>query len=318
MKNNPFLYSDDHKRYHSWNYYLRHTYHTKVFKVALDAGFTCPNRDGTLGYGGCTYCTAAGSGEFAGDRRENVMCQFIHGKEKAAQKWHGMAIPYFQAFTNTYAPLHTLKEMLEPFMKMDDIPAICIATRADCLEDEKIAYLSQCAKKKDIWMELGLQSVHDESARLIHRGHSYAQFYECITRLSDSHIHICVHLINGLPNETAEMMLTSARVLSHLPIHALKIHMLHIMKNTAMATQYETSFFPLLSREEYVDIVIRQLELLPAEIIIQRLSGDGAQKDLIAPKWSADKKVLLNMIDREMQRRNTWQGRLYQPQFVSS
>lgn len=313
MKNNPFLYSDDHKRYHTWNYYLRHTYHAKVFKVALDAGFTCPNRDGTLGYGGCTYCTAAGGGEFAGDRREDVVSQFLRGKQKMRQKWQGLAMPYFQAFTNTYAPVERIKAMLEPFMRMADVPAICIATRADCLENEKIAYLAQCARQKDIWIELGLQSVHDESARLIHRCHTYAQFEDCVTRLSSTGIHICVHLINALPNESTQMMLTSAKILSRLPIHALKIHMLHIMKHTAMAAQYETSCFPLLRMEEYVDIVIRQLELLPPKFIIQRLSGDGARKDLIAPQWSMDKKTVLNTIDKEMKRRNTWQGRLYQP-----
>ncbi len=311
MKNNPFPYSDDHKRYHTWNYYLRHTYHSKVFKVPLDAGMTCPNRDGTCGYGGCTYCTATGSGEFAGQRSDDLMSQFLAGKKRMKAKWNGMAMPYFQAFTNTYAPLPVIKQMLTPFMGVDEIPAICIATRSDCLEADKIAYLHQCAQAKDIWIELGLQSVHDETARVIHRGHTFDQFYDCIQRLSKTKLHICVHLINGLPTEDEAKMIESVQVLSTLPIHAIKIHMLHIMKNTEMARQYEQNSFPLLSLDEYVNIVIQQLEILPPEIIIQRLSGDGAQCDLIAPRWSANKKVVLNTIDKEMIRRNTWQGRRY-------
>lgn len=313
MKNNPFPYSDDHKRYHTWNYYLRHTYHDKVFKVPLDAGMTCPNRDGTCGYGGCTYCTDAGSGEFAGRRTDDLMTQFLNGKERMLRKWHGLAMPYFQAFTNTYAPLSTIRQMLAPFMERDDIPAICIATRADCLEADKIAYLHQCAQTKDIWIELGLQSVHDETAKRIHRGHTFEQFYECVKRLSKTKIHICVHLINGLPEETETDMVESAKVLSTLPIHAVKLHMLHIMKHTQMAEQFEQTHFPLLTLEEYVHIVIRQLELLPPHIIIQRLSGDGARQDLIAPQWTANKKVVLNTIDKEMVRRHTWQGRCFFP-----
>ena len=311
MKNNPFLYSDDHKRYHTWNYYLHHTYQSKVFKVALDAGLTCPNRDGTCGYGGCTYCTAVGSGEFAGRRSDDLMTQFMRGKEQMMHKWKGLAIPYFQAFTNTYCSLSKLKEMLMPFMKRAEIPAICIATRADCLEDDKIALLNQCAQTKDIWIELGLQSVHDKTARLIHRGHTYAQFSDSIQRLSKTNLHICVHLINGLPSEDADQMIESAKVLSTLPIHAVQIQMLHIMKNTEMGRQYEQCPFPLLALEEYVDIVIRQLECLPSQMIIQRLSGDGARHDLIAPQWSTNKKAVLNSIDKEMVRRNTWQSRCY-------
>ncbi len=312
MKNNPFCYSDDHKRYHTWNYYLRHTYHGKVYKVALDGGFTCPNRDGTLGIGGCTYCGAAGSGEFAGSRNEDLLSQFHHGNEIMRQKWNGLAIPYFQAFTNTYAPLSVLKQIYDPFMNMKQVPAICIATRADCLEDEKIAYFKQWAKVKDIWLEIGLQSIHDETAKLINRAHTYAQFLDCIHRLQDSGIHICVHLINGLPTENKEMMLESAYALSQLPIHAVKIHMLHIMKDTYMAEQYERGPFPLLTLQEYVDIVISQLELFPPSFIIQRLSGDGARNALLAPLWTTNKKIVLNTIDKEMRLRNTWQGRLYQ------
>ncbi|MCI9313033.1 MAG: TIGR01212 family radical SAM protein [Erysipelotrichaceae bacterium] len=310
--NNPFPYSDDHKRYHTWNYYLRHTYHTKAFKVALDGGFTCPNRDGLLGYGGCTYCSAAGSGDFAQSRSQDLLTQFRLGKEKMAQKWQGLAIPYFQAFTNTYAPLAQLKERFLPFLYMEDVPCICIATRADCLSQDTIHFLTQWAQKKDIWIELGLQSIHDESAKRIHRGHTYAQFLTCIEQLQGTGIHICVHLINGFPWESKMHMLKSAAALAKLPIHAVKLHMLHVLRGSSMANEYSSSPFVLLDLDQYVEIVIEQLELLPPTMIIQRLSGDGAKQDLIVPKWTADKKKVLNTIDRTMKTRNTWQGRCYQ------
>jgi len=313
MKTNPFLYSDDNKRYHTWNYYLRHTYHKKVFKVALNAGFTCPNRDGTCGYGGCTFCTAQGSGEFAGSKNEDLMTQFLHGKAIMSEKWDGLAIPYFQAYTNTYAPLNVLKHTFARFLDDPNIPAICIATRADCLENDKIAYLRECANHKDIWIELGLQSIHDETAKRINRGHTYAQFCDCIRRLSSSNIRICVHLINGLPYESDAMMMESATALRSLPIHALKLHMLHIMEQSAMGSMYKEKPFPLLTLKHYVDIVIRQLEVLPPAIVIQRLTGDGRKNTLIAPQWTKNKKAVLNEIDKVMVRRNTWQGRLYKP-----
>ena len=310
---NPFPYSDDNKRYYTWNTYLKHTYHEKVFKVALNADFSCPNRDGVCGVGGCTFCGSLGSGECAGDKQDDLFTQFQTGVIRMRQKWpYGKAMAYFQAYTNTYAPLSVLKETFEPFVVRDDVIALSIATRADCLEDDKIAYLHELSKKKDIWIELGLQTMHDETAKQLNRGHTYAQFVDCVNRLSNTNIKICVHLINGLPNESKDMMLASANAMGKLNIHALKIHMLHLMKHTVLGNTYIHHPFPLLTREEYVDTVISQLEVLPMHMIIQRLTGDGIQKDLIAPEWTRKKVIVLNEIDKEMKRRNTWQGRLFE------
>ncbi|MEG2543597.1 MAG: TIGR01212 family radical SAM protein [Longicatena sp.] len=307
---NPFLNSDDNKRYYTWNMYLKHHFHHKVCKVALNASFTCPNRDGTCGLGGCTFCGAKGSGEFAGDKQEDLMKQYLHGIEKMHHKWpNALTMPYFQAFTNTYAPLKELKATFDPFVNSNDSVAICIATRADCLEDDKISYLQSLTKKKEIWIELGLQSIHDRTAEHVHRGHTYQQFEDCVKRLAKTDIKICVHLMNSLPNESADMMIESAKVVGRLPIHALKIHMLYIMKDTQLAKEYETTPFPILTKEEYIAIVIKQLEWIPKEIIIQRLTGDGVKEDLITPSWTIKKTCVLNDIDKEMVRLNTWQGK---------
>lgn len=307
---NPFPYSSDNKRYHTWNYYLKNRFHNKVFKVPLNANFSCPNRDGTCGVGGCTFCTSLGSGDCAGDIHDDIQLQFEKGLAVMQKKWpEGKAFAYFQAYTNTYAPLPVLKQYFDPFMERDDVYGIAIATRADCLEDEKIEYLNSLAEKKEIWVELGLQSVYNQTAQTINRGHTYEIFEDCVRRLSHTNIKICVHLINNLPNETKEMMVHSAKVIAQLPIHAVKIHMLHIMKHTVIAKQYEKEPFPLMERDEYVDTVIQQLEVLPPHIIIQRLTGDGVKEELIAPLWTLKKVVVLNEIDKEMARRNTWQGK---------
>lgn len=311
-KQNPFPYSNDNKRYYTWNYYLKQNFHSKVFKVALNANFSCPNRDGTCGVGGCTFCTSLGSGDCAGDIKDDMMTQFEKGYKMMQNKWpNGKAIAYFQAYTNTYAPLSVLKEHFEPFVERDDVCALAIATRADCLEDEKIAYLQQLAEKKEIWIELGLQSVYNETADRVNRGHTYEVFEDCVKRLSHTNIKICVHLINNLPYETSEMMVHSAEVIGKLPIHAVKIHMLHLMENTKMALEYAEHPFPIMDRNTYVDTVIRQLEVLPQHIIIQRLTGDGVQDQLIAPDWTRKKVIVLNEIDKEMAKRDTYQGKLF-------
>lgn len=305
-----FLFSDDNKRYHTWNYYLKHTYHKKVFKVALNADFSCPNRDGTCGVGGCSFCGSLGSGECAGNVQDDLMTQFEKGCINMRNKWqNGLAMAYFQAYTNTYAPLDKLKDTFHPFVKREDVVAISIATRPDCLEDEKITYLASLTKKKDIWIELGLQSIHDETAKAVNRGHDYATFLDCIQRLQGTGLKICVHIINSLPNESDEMMLETARAIGKLPIHAVKIHMLHLMEGTRMAQEYKKHPFSLLSRDAYVDLVIRQLEVLPPSMIIQRLTGDGIQDALLAPDWTRKKVIVLNEIDKEMAKRNTWQGK---------
>lgn len=307
--NNPFPFSDDNKRYHTWNYYLKHKFGNKTAKVPLDAGFSCPNRDGTKGFGGCTYCSAKGSGDSI-LARGNLMEQYEQGLSVMQRKWPDcQGIAYFQAFTNTYGPMEKLKQCFSPFIQREDVCAIAIATRADCLEDEKIAYLCELAKEKEVWVELGLQSIHDHTAALINRGHDFSEFRSCVERLASTPLHVCVHLINSLPMETKSQMIESARIVGSLPIEAVKIHMLHLVKGTQLAKQYEKNPFPLLTMEEYVDVVISQLELLPPEIIIQRLTGDGILSDLLAPFWTTHKVQVLNEIDKAMAKRNTWQGK---------
>ncbi len=310
-KDNPFPYSDDNKRYYTWNYYLKHTYHQKVFKVPLDAGFTCPNRDGTKGYGGCLFCGSAGSGECVKSGID-LQEQFEEGLAMMRKKWPtGKALAYFQAFTNTYGALEQLKACFTPFLERDDVIAICIATRADCISDEILSYLDEMCQTKDIWIELGLQSVYDETALAMNRGHTYEEFTDCIARLQKTHVKICVHLINGLPNETEEMMIHSAKTVGALPIHALKIHMLHLLKGTALYARYQEKPFPLLSQEEYVELVVKQLEVIDPHIIIQRLTGDGIDALLAAPLWTKRKVCVLNDIDKRMRSLNTWQGKKY-------
>lgn len=310
---NPFPYSLDNKRYHTWNYYLKQHYQNKVFKVPLNANFSCPNRDGTCGVGGCSFCGSLGSGEYAGNIHDDLAKQFAEVQQVMLRKWpQGEPIAYFQAYTNTYAPLSKLKEYFTPFMKNPHIKALAIATRADCLEDDKIAYLQELSKTKDIWIELGLQSIHNKTANAINRGHTYEVFLDCIERLKHTDIKICVHLINSLPNESKEMMVESAKALSTLPIHAVKIHMLHVCKQTKMGNDYSKQPFPLLTLEEYIDVVIAQLEVLRSDIIIQRLTGDAVKDLLIAPTWTLNKTNVLNSIDKEMAKRNTWQSRLVQ------
>ena len=272
---NPFIYSNDNKRYHTWNYYLKQHYHTKVFKVALNANFTCPNRDGTCGYGGCTFCSSMGSGDYAGNVQDDLMEQFEKGMEMMRRKWpNGQAIAYFQAFTNTYAPLDVLKATYEPFVERDDVLALAIATRADALNEENIAYLDQLCEKKDIWIEVGLQSIHEKTAKLTNRGHNLQCFLDAIYRLSKTRLKICVHIINSLPNESKEEMIETAKLVGSLPIHAIKIHMLHVVSDSLMGQQYLKEPFPLLSKDDYIDVVISQLEVLPPEMIIQRLPPD--------------------------------------------
>ena len=306
---NPFPFADDNKRYLSYNYYLRHRFGSRVFKIGLNAGFTCPNRDGTCGHGGCTFCNALGSGDFGGDQNDNVDVQFTKGLELAQKKWpEGLAIAYFQSFSNTYATLEQLKKLYDPFMQRSDVIAIAIATRADCLNDETIAYLDSLTLIKDVWLELGLQSSDNKTALRIHRGHDFAGFKNTFDKLKHTTIKTTIHLMNGLPGEDSQTMLQTARDVAALHPDAVKIHMLNVLKNTIMADEFAHAPFPVLTMDEYIDIVIRQLELLPSDIVIQRLTGDGDANEIIVPTWVMNKIVVLNGIDKEMKRRNTWQG----------
>jgi radical SAM protein (TIGR01212 family) len=306
---NPFPFSDDNKRYHTFNYYLRHRFNEKVFKVGLDAGFTCPNRDGLAGFGGCTFCNAIGSGDFGGSRNDPLDIQFEKGITMMRKKWPGgKAIAYFQSFTNTYATLSEIKRKFDPIFDRPDVLALAVATRPDAVSDEVLVYLDELASRKEVWIELGLQSIHDTTATEINRGYEFEVFKESFMRIRKTKLKIAVHLLNGLPTETREQMLASAIEVGKLKPDGIKIHMLNVLRNTAMASEYESHPFPLLTLDEYTDLIIDQLEMLPQEILIQRLTGDGNPADLIQPLWTSNKTMVLNTIDKKMALRDTFQG----------
>ena len=305
---NPFPYSDDNKRYLTQNYYLRKRFGEKVFKVSLNGNFTCPNLDGTKGKGGCTYCSSLGSGDFAGNPCDDIPTQFIKIKEKMEHKWQGKYIAYFQANTNTYAPVPRLRELFEPALLQENVVGLSIATRADCLPDDVVDYLAELSERTYLTVELGLQTIHDKTGEHINRCHTYADFLIGYQKLRDRGINICVHVINGLPNETHEMMLETIKEISKLDIHSIKLHLLHVIKGTKIAEEYDNGGFELLSLNEYVQIICDQIELLPPEVIIQRVTGDGDKNTLIGPIWSLKKFVVMNEIDKELSRRNSFQG----------
>ena len=305
-----FQYSLDNKRYHTLNYHYKEKYHCKVIKVSLNAGFTCPNIDGKVGYGGCIYCSKSGSGDFGGDITKSLSEQFDEIKETLSKKWpSGKYIAYFQAHTNTYAPLSVLKEKYESVLKKENIIGIAIATRPDAIEDEVLDYLEELNKNTDVTVELGLQTIHEDTAKLINRCHSLNQFEEMVKKLRKRNIEVVVHIINGLPYETKEMMIDTVKYLNHLDINGIKIHMLNIVKDTPLATLYQEKKFKVLSKEEYIDIVIQQLEYLRSEIVIHRITSDPNPKNLIEPAWLIKKFCVLNDIDKEMKKRNTYQGK---------
>lgn len=305
---NKFKYSLDNKRYHTWNYHLHTLFGGKVFKVALNGGFTCPNIDGTKGTGGCTYCLS-GSGDFAGDPSHSIVTQFEEVKARMLKKWpEGKYIPYFQANTNTYAPAEVLRQKFEPVLAQPDVVGLALATRADCLHEDVLDYLSELNERTYLMVELGLQTIFDETGDRINRCHTYAEFLEGYQKLKERNIKTCVHLILGLPGEDRAMMLESAKAVAALRPDCVKLHLLHILKGTKMAQQYENGEFDTLTLEEYVNIVVDCLEYFHEETVIQRLTGDGGRDTLIAPLWSLKKFVVLNEIDKEMVRRNTYQG----------
>ena len=306
---NPFPYSFSNKRYHTWDYHLKERFGGKVFKVSLDGGFSCQNIDGTKGKGGCTYCAYS----FKRQSAENLLTQFRQGVEALHRKWPDAQqyIPYFQANTNTYAPVSELREKYEVVLGEPGVVGLSIATRADALPDEVLSYLEELSRRTYLIVELGLQSAHDDTARRINRGHDYATFLEGVQKLSERGIPICVHIINGLPGETREMMVETAKRLSQLPLHCIKIHLLHVIKGTRLAEEFLRGEFEEMSLTDYVETVCDQLQLLPPEVVVQRVTGDGLRESLIAPLWSLKKFVVMNEIDKEFCRRDSWQGKYY-------
>ena len=307
---NSFLYTLDNKRYHTLNYFYHHTFDSKVFKISLNGGFSCPNLDGTKGYGGCIYCSKSGSGDFAGNRQDSIQKQWQQGLEMMHKKWpEGKLIAYFQARTNTYAKVKELKEKFEPVLKYPNVIGLAIATRPDAITDECLDYLEDLSKRTYLMVELGLQTIHETTSKLINRCHTTKEFDEMVKKLRARNINVIVHIINGLPYETKEMMLETIKHINQLDIQGVKIHMLHIVKDTPLATMYQKNPFHVLSQEEYVDIVIDQLELLRPEIVIHRITGDPVKEDFIAPTWLLKKFCVLNEIDKEMVKRETYQGK---------
>lgn len=308
----PFKYAFDEKRYHTWNYHLRNKFGKKIFKVALEGGFDCPNRDGTVAFGGCTFCSAAGSGDFAGDRVDPIPVQFEKIKTKMHEKWQdGEYIAYFQAYTNTHAPLEVLKEKYEAALAIPGVVGLSIATRPDCLPDDVVEYLAELNERTYLWVELGLQTVHEKTSNIINRAHDMQCYYDGVAKLRKHNINICTHIINGLPLEDYDMMMETARIVSQMDVQGIKIHLLHLLKGTPMVKQYEKGMLEFMDQETYVKLVADQLEILPEEMIIHRITGDGPIDLMIGPMWSVNKWEVLNGIDDELKRRNSYQGKYF-------
>mgnify|MGYP000510794561 CR=1 FL=1 len=302
--------------YRSLNAYLRETFGCKVYKLALSAGCTCPNRDGTIGTRGCIFCS--GSGEFAASASLSIPEQLAQAKRLVAAKAGPDAryIAYFQAYTNTYAPVSYLRELFTEAIAQPDIAALSIATRCDCLPPEVLDLLSELNCQKPVWIELGLQSIHNDTLRQIRSGFTYEQYLSAVDALKDRGLSVITHLILGLPGETEEMMLASVDAVAHLPVDGVKLQLLHVLKNTDLALLYKKAPFPVFSLEEYCDFVVTCIEHLPPEMVIHRLTGDGPRSLLIAPLWSTDKKRVLNTIQKRFRERGTWQGKCYTDQEV--
>ncbi|WP_127837267.1 TIGR01212 family radical SAM protein [Clostridium prolinivorans] len=297
------------KRYYSLNYFLREKFGEKVFKISLDAGFSCPNRDGTISKGGCIFCSERGSGDFAGSRNFSISSQFEDIKKMMSKKWKkGKYIAYFQAYTNTYAPVNVLREKYEEAIKEDGVVALAIATRPDCLSDEVLNLLEELNNKVYVWVELGLQTINDNTAKIINRGYTLDTFEKALCKLNKKNIDVVVHTIFGLPKETHEDMLNTIKYISTKSIKGIKFHLLHLMKGTPLVKLYENGELNFLEEEEYIDLVTKSIAMLPENMVIHRLTGDSPRELLIGPMWSLKKWEILNAIDRELVRKDLYQG----------
>lgn len=308
MKNN-FKYSNTNKRYHTLDYYYKTKYNSKVFKISLDIGCSCPNRDGTKGYNGCIYCKDR-SEAFKGNKNKPLKEQFNEVKNIMLKKWpNAKYIAYFQTGSNTYAPLNYLKANFEEVLTYDNVIGINIATRCDTINNECLNYLIELNKKTDLVIELGLQTIHEKTMKLLNLGYTLKEFEEEVKILQKNNIKVVVHIINGLPYETPEMMIKTVKYLNNLNIFGIKIHMLHILKNTPLEKLYNKEKFKILTKQEYTEIVCHQLEYLKPEIVINRITGDPKQEDLIEPKWLIKKFTVLNEIDKYQAKNNSYQGK---------
>ena len=302
------------KRYHSMDYDLKQTYGEKVYKITLNGKMTCPNRDGTIGKGGCIFCSAGGSGDFAASSALSISDQLSSQKEMIRRKRPvNRFIAYFQAYTNTYAPVSYLRPLFMEAIRDPEVAALSIATRPDCLGDDVLQLLDEINRIKPVWVELGLQTMHDSTARFIRRGYPLSCFEQSVTALRRIGIEVITHVILGLPGETKEQMLETCRYLNTRDIQGIKLQLLHVLKQTDLGTLYETTPFPVMTMEEYISLLIRCIEQLSPQLVIHRLTGDGPKDLLIAPLWSTRKRTVLNQIHAEFKLLGTWQGKYYTP-----
>lgn len=309
---NPYPNSDSNKRYYTYDFYLKRTFGGKCAKIPLDAGFTCPNMDGRCGVGGCIYCSSRGSGDFAESATLPISEQYARVRERLSSKWSvERCIPYFQARTNTYASVREIRERFEAALACEGVVGLNVATRADCLPQDVLAYLADISERTTLCVELGLQTVHDTTAERINRGHTFEDFLVGYRNLRSAapKAQICVHLILGLPNETDEMMLESVRRVGELKPDMVKLHLLHVLRGTRLAEMYESGEYVPLERERYVRLVAESIALLPENTVIARLTGDGMADDLLAPDWSRKKTTVINDIDKYLYSHNMWQGK---------
>lgn len=287
--------------YLSFNKYLKDKFGQKVYKISLDGGFTCPNRDGKTGTRGCIFCSKGGSGDFAESREMSITEQIESGKKKVEKKIKsGKYIAYFQAFTNTYAPVEMLRQKYEEAINHPDIVALSIATRPDCLGDDVLRLLDEMNKIKPIFVELGLQTIHQKSAKYIRRGYDLSVFDKAVRDLKKIGVNVVVHVILGLPNESENDMLETVKYVCESGANGIKLQLLHVIDGTDLAKDYEKGLFKTLEFDEYVNLIVKCVKIIPKDIVIHRLTGDGAKKDLIAPLWSADKKRVLNAINKAL------------------
>ena len=308
---NPYKYTDSNKRYYTYDYYLRRTFGGKCAKIPLDAGMTCPNIDGRCGVGGCIYCSGRGSGDFAELPTLSIKEQYKSVRSRLSSKWSTeRTIPYFQAHTNTYAPTERLRELYEEALSEEGVVGLNIATRADCLSEETVAYLAEVAERTVLTVELGLQSSNDRTAEIINRGHDFAAFCEGYRRLREASpkINLCVHIIFGLPGESDDDMLQTVKDVAALQPQQVKIHLLHVIRGTVLADMYCRGEYTPLEKEHYVSLVADAIELMPEDTVIARLTGDGMAEDLLAPEWSRKKVSVINDIDKLLYERNSIQG----------
>ncbi|MBI6872935.1 TIGR01212 family radical SAM protein [Clostridium aciditolerans] len=297
------------KRYHSLNYFLRQKFGCKVFKISLDAGFSCPNRDGTISKGGCVFCSERGSGDFAGNRQFSIKQQFKSIKEVMSKKWkEGKYIAYFQAYTNTYAHVDVLREKYEEAINEEGVVALAIATRPDCLGENVLSLLEEFSKRVYLWVELGLQTSNEDTAKKINRGYNLGTFEKAVENLRKRNIDVVTHIIFGLPGETKSDMLNTVNYVAKQDVQGVKFHLLHLMKNTPLVEFYDKEELKFLSQEEYIDILCSSISIIPQNMVIHRLTGDAPRSLLIGPQWSLKKWEILNAIDSELEKRGIYQG----------